>query len=461
MTVLIALLGLIFLMFVAYRGFSVILFAPVAAMIPVLLTEPSAIPTVFTGLFMAKAVVFVRLYFPIFLLGALFGKLIELSGFSQSIAVAIIRLVGAKRAILATVMVAAVLCYGGVSLFVVVFAVYPFGAALFRQADIPKRLMPAALALGALSFTMDAVPGTPQIQNIIPTTFFHTTAWAAPTIGTFGAAFILAGGMAYLTWRARRAAGEGYGENHLNEPEMPSLEKGVPWAVAILPLVAVGVLNKVFTDLMPHAFGAKDTVSLPGLKEALVTDVPAVTGVWALEAALLCGILLTVALAFPIIRVRFIEGTRPAIAGALLATMNTASEFGFGAVIAALPGFLAVRDALGGLPDPLVRAAVATTTLAGITGSASGGLGIALSTLSGQFIASAQAAGIPLQVMHRVVAMASGGMDDLPHNGAVITILMVTGLTHRQSYGDIFVITLIKTAAVFAAIGLYDATGLV
>jgi H+/gluconate symporter-like permease len=463
LTVLIALLGLAFLIFVAYRGFSVILFAPIAAMIPVLLTQPTAVPTVFTDLFMTKAVMFVKLYFPIFLLGAVFGKLIELSGFSKSICTVIIRVVGAQRAILSVVLVAAVLCYGGVSLFVVVFAVYPFAAEMFRAAEIPKRLMPAALALGAFSFTMDAVPGTPQIQNIIPTAFFKTTAWAAPWLGSIGALFILVFGVLYLQWHARQARdrGEGYGADHLNEPAPVTDEKIPPWPVAILPLLAVGIFNKLFTTLIPRAFGATDTRHLAGLKDPLVTQVSTFTAIWALEGALIIGVLLVVVLAFRRVGGIFAEGTKPAIAGALLAVLNTGSEFGFGGVIAALPGFVALRGALDVIPNPLVNAAISTNVLAGITGSASGGLSIALSALGGQFISSAQAAGIPLEVMHRICAMASGGMDCLPHNGAVITVLAITGLTHRQAYGDIFVITLIKTLAVFVVIGVYYATGIV
>jgi H+/gluconate symporter-like permease len=141
--------------------------------------------------------------------------------------------------------------------------------------------------------------------------------------------------------------------------------------------------------------------------------------------------------------------------------MNTASEYGFGAVIAALPGFLVIRDALRAIPDPLVNEAVSVTALAGITGSASGGMSIALAAMADQFIEGANAAGIPLDVLHRVASMASGGMDTLPHNGAVITLLAVTGLTHRQAYGDIFAITCTKTAAVFVVIGVYYLTGIV
>lgn len=174
MSVIIALAALGLLMLAAYRGYSVILFAPLAALGAVLLTDPSAVAPTFTGVFMEKMVGFIKLYFPVFLLGAVFGKLIELAGFSRSIVAAAIRLLGTRQAMLVIVLVCALLTYGGVSLFVVVFAVYPFAAEMFRQSDIPKRLIPATIALGAFSFTMDALPGTPQIQNIIPSTFFGT-----------------------------------------------------------------------------------------------------------------------------------------------------------------------------------------------------------------------------------------------------------------------------------------------
>jgi H+/gluconate symporter-like permease len=179
------------------------------------------------------------------------------------------------------------------------------------------------------------------------------------------------------------------------------------------------------------------------------------------QAALLVGILMVLVCAFGAIRTRLAEGTKSAVGGALLAAMNTASEYGFGAVIASLPGFLVLADALRGIPNPLVNEAITVTLLAGITGSASGGMSIALAAMGDSFIAAANAANIPLEVLHRVAAMASGGMDTLPHNGAVITLLAVTGLTHREAYKDIFGITLIKTLAVFVVIATFYATGIV
>lgn len=452
--------ALVLLMVVAYRGYSVILFAPIAAMLAVLLTSPHAVAPMFTGVFMEKMVGFVKLYFPVFLLGAVFGKVIELSGFSKSIVTAIIALVGRERAILCIVLVCAVLTYGGVSLFVVVFAVYPFAAEMFRQGGIPKRLIPGTIALGAFSFTMDALPGTPQIQNIIPTTFFGTTTWAAPVLGTIGGLIILTAGVTYLTWRVRSAerAGEGYGEGHINEPE-PVRDEALasPW-IAVLPLIVVGVANKLLTQWIPLWYEPKTEVQL-AIGKPVVTDVTALTAIWAVQGALILGIVAVLAFAFRPVVAKFAEGTQAAIAGALLASMNTASEYGFGAVVAALPGFVVIADALKTIPNPLVNEAITVTTLAGITGSASGGLSIALAAMADGFKAAAAASGIPLEVMHRVAAMASGGMDTLPHNGAVITLLAVTGLTHRVSYPDIFAVTLIKTATVFAVIGIYYATG--
>jgi H+/gluconate symporter-like permease len=460
MSLLIVLGALVFLMFVAYRGYSVILFAPVAALGAVLLTEPSLVPPMFSSVFMEKLVGFMKSYFPVFMLGAVFGKVIELSGFSKSIVSAVIGVLGRERAVLSIVVVCALLTYGGVSLFVVVFAVYPFAAEMFRQSGIPKRLIPCTVALGAFSFTMDALPGTPQIQNIIPTTFFKTTTWAAPWLGLIGSLFVLGCGLAYIESRRRaaQARGEGYGINLQNEPEAFEAEKlPNPW-IALAPLVVVGVANFVLTHLILRAYGATHEITLGG--KPIITQVPVVAAIWAVEGALLLGILTVFVFAWRPVLAKFADGSKAAVAGALLASLNTASEYGFGGVIALLPGFALIADLLKAIPNPLVNEAITVTVLAGITGSASGGMSIALAAMSDTFIAAAEAAQIPLEVLHRIASMASGGMDTLPHNGAVITLLAVTGLTHKVAYKDIFAITAIKTIAVFVVIGVYYVTGL-
>ena len=460
MNLIIVLGSLVFLMFVAYRGYSVILFAPVAAMGAVLLTEPSLVPPLFSSVFMEKMVGFIKNYFPVFMLGAVFGKVIELSGFSKSIVSAVIGLLGRERAVLSIVVVCALLTYGGVSLFVVVFAVYPFAAEMFRQSGIPKRLIPCTIALGAFSFTMDALPGTPQIQNIIPTTFFNTTTWAAPWLGLIGAIFVLVVGLGYIENRRRaaQAQGEGYGTELRNEPEPFEAEKlPNPW-IALSPLVVVGVSNFILTHSILRAYGATHEVKIGTFQS--VTKISSVAAIWAVEGALLLGILTVFIFAWRPVLAKFADGSKAAVAGALLASLNTASEYGFGGIIALLPGFALIAGALEAIPNPLINEAISVTVLAGITGSASGGMSIALAAMADTFIAGAEAAKIPLEVLYRVASMASGGMDTLPHNGAVITLLAVTGLTHRQAYKDIFVITLTKTVAVFVVIGVYYLTGI-
>ena len=214
-------LSLVLLITFAYKGFSVILFAPIFALLAAVTQGFSILPS-YTELFMGKAVVYIKSFFPGFMLGAIFGKVMEDTGLAKSIAGAIIKGLGKEKAILSVVLACVVLTYGGVLLFVVVFAVYPFAAALFKEADIPKRLIPGTIALGAFTFTMDAAPGTPQIQNLIPTKFFGTTLYAAPILGMIGGLFILCVGIYWLERRrkAAQAAGEGYGEHTLNEPKL-------------------------------------------------------------------------------------------------------------------------------------------------------------------------------------------------------------------------------------------------
>ena len=457
MDILIVLLALGFLILVAYRGFSVILFAPAAALLAVLCTQPALVLPYYSGVFMDKLASFVKLYFPMFLLGAVFGKLIELSGFAHSIVRAVLRLVGPNKAILAVVLVCAVLTYGGVSLFVVVFAVYPFAAELYRKAAIPKRLLPATIALGAFTFTMDAMPGSPQVQNLIPTAFFHTDAWAAPWMGITGSLFIFLAGVAYLEWRRRaaRLAGEGYGEHHRNEPQPPP-DRSVPSpALAVLPLMLVGALNLLFGAWIRGAYGGRLawTTEVPN---APPVEIARVAAVWSVEGALLAAILFVLPFALQRSRKDMLASVNTAVGGSLLAAMNVASEYGFGAVIAVLPGFHAIQSALShAISDPLLNVAITTNSLAAVTGSSSGGLSIALAAMGQSYLETARNAGIPAEVLHRVATMASGGMDTLPHNGAIITLLFITGLTHRQAYKDILAMTGIKVAAVFVAMGCY------
>lgn len=449
------LLALVLLMFMAYRGFSVIFFAPVMAILAAVFSGLALLPT-YTEIFLPGMANYVKVYFPFFLLGAVFGKVMEESGAAESIAKTIVSKLGTKRAMLSVVLSAAILTYGGVSLFVVAFAVYPFAASIFKEADIPKRLVPATIALGAFTFTMDALPGTPQIQNSIPMKFFNTDLYAAPVFGSLGAIIILVVGMLYLERRRRtaQAKGEGYGTGHTNEPEMVQ-DKFLPNAwLAAVPLVAVLAVTLVLQKFVfPHWNITAEVTKAP--YKMLPEGVTGTMNNWALMIALVVGIIL----AF-VINPRGIKGhaTRAINIGAigsLLAVLNTASEVGFGTVIKSLPGFQSIAHSLTGINSggsPLLSEAITVNTLSGVTGSASGGMSIALDTFGKNYLGWADRVGMSPELLHRVASMSSGGMDTLPHNGAVITLLGIAGLTHKQSYRDIFAITLLKTGTVFLLI---------
>lgn len=462
MSVLILLLALGLLMGVAYRGFSVIVGAPLCALLAIgLALGPSAMLPAFSGLFMKAMVDFIALYLPVFLLGALFGKMMELTGSAASISAAIVGVLGERHTMGAVVLACAVLTYGGVSLFVVAFAVYPFAKALFRRSRIAERLIPGTIALGSFTFTMDALPGTPQIQNVIPTTFFGTTLYAAPILGVCGALFVLTTGMIYLE-RRKRVLGP---QEYEDEPPVGegTVDRALPSPIlAFLPLMSVAIINFTFSRFLAGIEPKDIPLSSFGIESDVEVHLSKMAGIYAIEVALIGGIFLAAVLGFARLKGHIQSGMDKAVGGAMLAALNTGSEYGFGAVIAALPGFAVVKKFLAGaISDPLLNEAVSVNLLAGITGSASGGMSIALAAMSENFKAAALQADIPFEVLHRVASMASGGMDTLPHNGAVITLLMITGMTHKQSYGDIFAITCMKTAAVFVVIAIYHTTGLV
>jgi len=467
------LLSLLLLMYFAFRGVTLLILAPLLALLAAALSGALPLLASFTQIFMTNTGDFIISFFPLFFLGAIFGKLMDDSGSARSIAHWVISKLGADKAILAVVLCCGVLTYGGVSLFVVAFAIYPIAAALFRDADIPKRLIPGTLALGAFTFTMSALPGTPAIQNAIPMPFFGTTAFAAPGLGIIAAAIMAGLGMTWLNRRASRAAaaGEGYGQHDevlpavdtemrvrsqgegfdLNEIDpTDDAEISVPtFSIAIAPVLLVVVVNFFFIQLVVPRM---DTSYLA---EPLFgqTSIEAVRGVWSIIVALTASILLLLATNWT--RLTSVKTSlNKGADAAVLPIFNTASLVGFGAVIAALPVFQNITNAMLGLSEgnPLVAVAVSVATLSAITGSASGGMSIALDALGPQFVELAAATDTSLEAMHRVTSVASGALDALPHNGAVITVLGICGLTHREAYGDIFVVAVLVPMVSLVAI---------
>jgi H+/gluconate symporter-like permease len=462
------------LIWLAYRGWSILLLAPAAALLAVAFARAPLLAS-WTQTFMGGAASFLAQFFPLFLLGALFGKLMEDCGAVSAIAEFMRERLGERRAILAVVLAGAIVTYGGVSLFVALFVLAPMAQALFRSASVPRRLMPAAIALGTSTFTMSALPGTPAIQNAIPMPFFGTTPFAAPGLGVIASVIMLGFGMWWLTRAQARAqrAGEGFGEGAFVAVEEAAADEIVreratttrefdpaeilhgrqsdkpPRIVfAALPLIVVIVVNLIMSlFVLPRldvSFLAEDRWG--------GTSLSAVGGVWAVITALIAAIVTLVATNYR--RLQALRASMDAGANAsVLPALAVASLVGFGAVVASLPAFELVRNWVleieGG---PLVSLAVATNVLAALTGSASGGLTIALDALGHTYMALAAAQGIGPGLLHRVAVISAGTLDSLPHNGAVVTLLAVCGSTHRESYFDIVMVAVVSAIIALVAV---------
>src|SRR5271168_13224 len=470
------LVGLGVLIGLAFRGWSILLLAPIAALIAALFSREPLLAH-WTQTFMNSAAHFIAQFFPIFLLGALFGKLMEDSGSVTAIAEFLVEKLGQRRAILAVVLAGALVTYGGVSLFVAFFVLAPMASALFHAAGIPRRLMPAAIALGTSTFTMSALPGTPAIQNAIPMPFFGTTPFAAPGLGVIASVIMLGFGMWWLKRaeaKARRA-GEGYGEAAVTTEAAASDEKVRERATTAREFDPAEISHGRHSDVAPSSFAAilplvvvvavnltMSLLVLPRLDFSFLaeerwggTSLSAVAGVWSVVVALAAAIATVIACNWnrlPALRQSMDAGANASV----LPAISVASLVGFGAVIAALPAFAVVRDWVLGIEGgPLVSLAVATNVLASLTGSASGGLTIALDALGGAYMRLAAEQGIDPALMHRVAVIGAGTLDSLPHNGAVVTLLAVCGSTHGESYLDI-----VMVAIVGAILGLITVIGL-
>ncbi|MFL9827248.1 GntP family permease [Rhodoplanes sp. SY1] len=468
------LVGLALLIAFAYRGWSVLLLAPLAALVAAAFASEPLLAH-WTQTFMGSASRFLMQFFPIFLLGALFGKLMEDTGSVGAIAEAMTRTLGPRRAVMAVVVAGAIVTYGGVSLFVAFFVLAPMAEALFRAADIPRRLMPAAIALGTSTFTMSALPGTPAIQNAIPMPFFGTTPFAAPGLGIVAAIIMLGFGLGWLALAEQRARrrGEGFGPGLMADvagaaaddtvreratvaqsfdpveaPRGDRAVAGPPAAVAFAPLVVVVAVNLVMSLLV-----------LPRLDTAFLaeprwgeTSLAAVGGVWSVVVALAAAIV-TVLVLNPKRLATPRTSIDAGVNASVLPAVSVASLVGFGAVVAALPAFAVVRDwvlSIGG--GPLVSLAVSTNILAALTGSASGGMTIALDALGAIYLGLAAVQGIDPALLHRVAVIGAGTLDSLPHNGAVVTLLAVCGTTHREGYLDIVMVAIVGAIVALAAV---------
>lgn len=473
-------ISLVFLITLAYRGHSVIYIAPIAALIAVIFSGVPLLAT-YTQVFMPAMGGFLISYFPLFLTGAIFGSLISATGYAQDIAHWLATLIGPSKAIFITVLATSLLTYGGVSAWVVIFSIFPIATALFREADIPRRLMPASVMLGLFTFGLATLPGTPQIHNTMPGQYFGTNTFAAPILSILSTCLLFGLGMLWLTYRQRKlkAAGESYfdvtvmekreaaalkartGGGSDSDVDDPDSAPSTPVMLDDLPAVSDrsiddrGIHKRGIFGLLPilvvTAMNALATYAIiPNMDTAYLaeekygaTAVASLVSIWSVIIALVAGILWMLAVKFREIAAlikTLSEGAQRAVVPATI----TASEVGYGAVIASLAAFAFVRDGLSAISEnALVTGVLSVAGVSGITGSASGGLAISLEAFGSELATAATQQGIDMEIMHRVLAMASTSFDSLPHNGAMLTVLLVCGLTHKEAYKDIFAVSVI------------------
>lgn len=411
--------GLALLIFLTMKGMNLLVAGPLCALFVAVLSGMPLFPQLvgegeanFVGNYMTGFSSFVTSWYLMFLLGAIFGKVMEDSGAADSVSQWIVSRIGMKRAVLAIVIACAVLTYGGVSLFVVAFSVYPMAISLFRQADLPRRFIPAALAFGSVTFTMTSA-GSPEIQNWIPIEFLGTTPYAGWEVSLIVAIFMMIFGYWWLKRMISKAVGKGERfEARDNDPQNENRDLPNPF-LGLVPLLVVLIISFIFHD---------------SLKQS------------ALIIALLGGVIATYLLNRKYFK-SFWNAVSEGTMGALIAIGNTAAVVGFGGVAKAVPAFETAVNAMTSIPgSPLIGGAIAVSVIAGMTGSSSGGQAIALPLLAPHYLDM----GVNAEALHRTISISSGALDSLPHNGYVVTtVRAICGESHQAAYGAVGAVTVI------------------
>ncbi|MGA5692092.1 GntP family permease [Cytobacillus pseudoceanisediminis] len=411
--------GIVLLIYLTMRGMNLLLAAPLAAFIVAIFSGLPIFPQLvgegevnFLTNYMNGFAGFITSWYLMFLFGAIFGKLMEDSGAADSVSKWIIGKIGMKRAALAVVIACAVLTYGGVSLFVVAFSVYPMALSLFKEANLPRRFIPAALAFGSTTFTMTSA-GSPEIQNWIPIEFLGTSPYAAWEVSFIVAVFMMAFGYWWLKKMINKAIRNGE-KFEARETDSALIRENLPSPMlSMIPLLVVLVISFIFHDSLAQS--ALIIALLSGCFATYFLNRKYFTNVWGAVS----------------------EGT----IGALIAIANTSAVVGFGGVAKATPAFASAVDAMTSIPgSPLIGGALAVAVIAGLTGSASGGQSIALPLLAPHYLDM----GVNASELHRVVAISSGSIDSLPHGGYVVTtIRAICGESHKDAYPAFGALTVI------------------
>lgn len=448
-------LSLLLIMYLAYKGYSTIITAPLIALLTIILTTgfKNHLMANYTEVYMVGFANFIKNYFPLFMVGSIFAKLMDELGYAKSFSNFITNKLGKNKSVLAVVLSGAFLTYGGVSSFVVAFILYPIASTLFRDANIPKRLIPGTIALGAFTFTMTAIPGSPEIQNVIPMKYYGTDTFATPLIGLIASIIMFTLGMFWLNYRVKSAikANEGYG-NH-NEKFTINDSNNLPsFLKSIFPILIIFIANLFFSKVYyPQVDGS--------YLSKFNTSLSSVSGTWSVIIAIFLADLFLVLTNYKKMN-NLKTVLDKGISNSFKPLINSSAIIGYGSVIKSLAVFATIQSFIFSISsNPIISEALSVNLICGLTASASGGLEITLNSLAESYLKMSTALNISPEILHRIASLSSGGLDTLPHNGAVITTLSICGLSHKESYKDIFVtsvvIPILTTILMVILVSLY------
>jgi H+/gluconate symporter-like permease len=404
------LLAIAFIIYAAVKGFSVLIVAPIASIVVILTNQMDFFSSLIgkEHSFMTGLTGFVINFFAVFVLGSILAKYIDVSGAAQSIAQKILEKTGTDKpfsVLVALFIITAVLTYGGISLFVVVFVLVPLAKPLFKQLNIAWNLITIPIMLGLGTFTMTMLPGAPSIQNVVPTAYLGTTLTAAPLLGIIGSAVAVVFSLWYMKSMLNKsiARGETFADFGVSDSS-DEVKKEIPsFLMSILPILLLIVIILVGSALkIPN-------IILIGLAAAIIVS----------------------ALFFN----KYISSQKTVInegaSGSIMPIFLTSSAVAFGFVITLAPGFKYISEFILGIPgNPIISLSIASAVFGAITGSSSGALGIVMQAFAKSYLAM----GINPEVIHRVAAIASSVFTVMPHTGVVLTFFALTGLNHKNGF---------------------------
>ncbi|WP_428910962.1 GntP family permease [Niallia sp. Krafla_26] len=430
------LLAIAVIIFTAMKGFNILIVAPIASIIVILTNQMDFFSSLIgtENSYMTGLAGFIINFFAVFMLGAILAKYIDVSGAAQSIAQKILEKTGTNKpfpVLLALFIITAVLTYGGLSLFVVVFVLVPLAKPLFKQLNIAWNLIAIPIMLGLGTFTMTMLPAAPSIQNVVPTAYLGTTLTAAPLLGIIGTAVSIAFGLWYMKLMLNKsiANGETFADYDISDTSA-EVKKEIPsFFISILPIVLLIIIILIGSSLeIPNIILIALTVSV--IVSAIFFN-------------------------------KYIPSQKKVInegaSSSIMPVFLTSSTVAFGVVITLAPGFKYISDFILGIPgDPLISLSIASAAFGAITGSASGSLGIVMEAFAENYLAM----GINPEVIHRVATVSSAVFTVMPHTGVVLTFFALTGLNHKNGFKYQFIAMtganlLALIAVLIAAIILY------